>query len=113
MLLRGGELNGKRYLSERAVREMSTDQTGAAVVNPHEAYGVGWSVKTQDEEGPRPGSFGHRGARRTAMWIDPQSELVMVILVEHFNMPGDQQKEMYSGFMKAAVERFGLSAGGR
>ena len=110
MLLRGGELDGKRILSEKAVRTMSASQTGEVKFSPAETYGVGVSVKLNDEEGAAPGSFGHRGARRTAMWVDPKNGLAMVILVEHFNMPGDQQKFMYGGFMKAAVAKFGAAA---
>jgi CubicO group peptidase (beta-lactamase class C family) len=113
MLLRGGELDGRRYLSEEAVRQMSSIQTGDVPVNPQEAYGVGWSVKIKDAEGPGPGSFGHRGARRTAMWIDPRNELAMVILVERFDMPGDQQRAMYGGIMRAAIGRFGKSTSPR
>jgi CubicO group peptidase (beta-lactamase class C family) len=109
MLLRGGELDGKRYLSEKAVGEMASVQTGAAKFSPDEAYGVGCSVRLKNDEGPSAGSFGHRGARRTAMWVDPHNQLVLVILVEHMDMPGNQQKEMYGGFMKAAIERFGKS----
>jgi CubicO group peptidase (beta-lactamase class C family) len=107
MLLNGGTLDGKRYLSEKAVKQMSAIQTGDVPVNPNEAYGVGWSVKLKEDEGPGIGSFGHRGARRTAMWIDPKSELVMVILVERFDMTGEEQKIMYGGFMKAAVTAYG------
>jgi CubicO group peptidase (beta-lactamase class C family) len=107
MLLNGGALDGKRYLSEQAVKQMSAIQTGDVPVSPDSAYGVGFSIKLKDEEGPSVGSFGHRGARRTAMWIDPKNELVMVILVERFDMTGEEQKIMYGGFMKAAVAAFG------
>lgn len=107
MLLNGGALDGKRYISEKAVKQMSAIQTGDVPVNPQEAYGVGWSVKIKDEEGPSVGSYGHRGARRTAMWIDPKNEIAMVILVERFDMTGEEQKIMYGGFMKAAVAAFG------
>jgi CubicO group peptidase (beta-lactamase class C family) len=110
MLLRGGELAGKRYLSEKAVRTMSAVQTGDVKVNPQEAYGVGLSVKLNDKEGPAAGSFGHRGARRTAMWIDPKNGLAMIILVERFDMSGDQQTVMYGDFMKTAVAKFGAPA---
>jgi len=110
MLLRGGELDGKRYLSEKAIRQMSANQTGEAMKSPTEAYGVGWSVKLKDDEGPSPGSFGHRGARRTAMWIDPASGLAFVILVERFDMPGDQQKLLYGGVMRAAITSYGSGA---
>ena len=107
MLLNGGILDGKRYLSEQAVKQMSAIQTGDVVVNPNEGYGVGWSVKIKEDEGLSIGSFGHRGARRTAMWIDPKNEIAMVILVERFDMTGEEQKIMYGGFMKAAVAAFG------
>jgi CubicO group peptidase (beta-lactamase class C family) len=113
MLLRGGELDGKRYLSEKAVRTLSANQTGDVKVSPQEAYGVGWSVKLKGEEGPAVGSFGHRGARRTAMWIDPRNGLVMIILVERFDMSGAQEKVMYGDFMKAAVAKFGAAAASR
>jgi CubicO group peptidase (beta-lactamase class C family) len=109
MLLRSGELAGKRYLSEKAVRTMSSPQLGEVKLSAQESYGVGFSVKLTDEEGPAAGSFGHRGARRTAMWIDPKNGLAMVILVERFDMPGDQQKVMYGGFMKVAVGKFGTA----
>lgn len=107
MLLNGGALDGKRYLSEKAVKQMSAIQTGDVRVSPDSAYGVGVSIKLTDEEGPSAGSFGHRGARRTAMWIDPKNELAMVILVERFDMTGEEQKIMYGGFMKAAVAAYG------
>jgi len=107
MLLNGGTLDGKQYLSEKAVKQMSAIQTGDVPVSPDSAYGVGFSIKLKDDEGPSIGSFGHRGARRTAMWIDPKNELAMVILVERFDMTGDEQKIMYGGFMKAAVKAYG------
>ena len=113
MLLRGGELDGKRYLSEKAVRTMSTPQLGDVKLSAQESYGIGWSVKLTEEEGPSAGSFGHRGARRTAMWIDPKNGLAMVILVERFDMTGEEQKVMYGGFMKAAVEKFGATKAAR
>jgi CubicO group peptidase (beta-lactamase class C family) len=107
MLLRGGELDGKRYISENAVRVMSAAQLGDVKLSSQESYGIGWSVKLTDEEGPSAGSFGHRGARRTAMWIDPQNGLAMVILVERFDMTGPEQKEFYGAFLKAAIAQYG------
>lgn len=107
MLLNGGALNGKRYLSEKAVKDLSSIQTGNTPVSPDSAYGVGFSIKLKDDEGPSVGSYGHRGARRTAMWIDPKNEIAMVILVERFDMTGEEQKIMYGGFMKAAVAAYG------
>ena len=107
MLLSGGVFEGRRLLSDGAVREMTSIHTGDVPVNPQEAWGLGWAVKIRDDEGPAVGSFGHRGARRTAMWVDPKNGLAMVILVERFDMTGPEQKEMYGSIMKAAIERFG------
>jgi CubicO group peptidase (beta-lactamase class C family) len=110
MLLNGGVYHGRRLLSEAAIQTMSSNQTGNVPVNPQEGYGVGWSVKTRDDEGPSVASFGHRGARRTAMWIDPKNRLAMIVLVERFDMTGEEQKLLYSSFMKAAVVTYGKPA---
>jgi CubicO group peptidase (beta-lactamase class C family) len=110
MLLNGGVYHGRRLLSEAAIQTMSSNQTGNVPVNPQEGYGVGWSVKTRDDEGPSVGSFGHRGARRTAMWIDPKNRLAMIVLVERFDMTGEEQKQLYGSFMKAAVATYGKPA---
>jgi CubicO group peptidase (beta-lactamase class C family) len=107
MLLRGGELDGKRYLSEKALNTLSASQLGEVKLSPKESYGVGFSLKLSDEEGPSAGSFGHRGARRTAFWIDPKNKLAMVILVERLDMSGEQQKVLYGDFMKTAVAKYG------
>lgn len=107
MLLNEGTLDGKRLLSPEAVRTMTANQTQSVPVNPQEAYGIGWSVKLKTEEGPSVGSFGHRGARRTAMWVDPKNQLAMIILVERFDMTGEEQKRMYEPFFRGAIERYG------
>jgi CubicO group peptidase (beta-lactamase class C family) len=107
MLLNGGTWHGHRYLSEAAVKTLSTNQTGDVVVNPNEGYGVGFSVKIKDDEGPAPGSFGHRGARRTVMWVDPAHQLVMVAMLQRMDMSGEQQKDYYGSVFRAMVEKFG------
>jgi CubicO group peptidase (beta-lactamase class C family) len=107
MLLNGGLDHGKRILSEKAVAQMTGNQTGEILVNPQEAYGLGWFVKLRDDEGPSVGSFGHRGARRPVMWVDPKNQLVMVLMVERMDMPGEGQKQLYSAFAKTAIEKYG------
>ncbi|HEY6168047.1 MAG TPA: serine hydrolase domain-containing protein [Verrucomicrobiae bacterium] len=109
MLLNGGERGGRRYLSERTVKQMTSDQTGSIKVNPHEALGLGWFVKLDDVEGSSAGSYGHRGARGPVYVIDPNNGLVMILLVESWDLKGDEQKKLYSAFFHAAVEKFGKS----
>lgn len=107
MLLNQGMHAGRRLLSENAVRVMSSIQTGDVPVNPQEAYGVGCVIKIRDAEGPSVGSFGHRGARRTVMWVDPINGLAIVLLVERFDMTGPEQNLMYGPVMKAAIAKYG------
>ncbi len=107
MLLNGGSWQGQRYLSEAGLKQMTAVQTGSVPVNPQEGYGVGWFVKIKDDEGPAVGSYGHRGARKTCMWVDPTHQLAMVLMVQNWEMTGEQQKELYNSCFKSAVEKFG------
>jgi CubicO group peptidase (beta-lactamase class C family) len=95
MILNGGELDGHRYLSAEALKQMTSRQTPEAL---KESYGFGWSVNG--------GSFGHGGAYSTSMNIDPQHGLITVFMVQHAGFPGDG-KESGGAFKKAALERFG------
>jgi len=97
MMLNGGVFKGKRYLSEAAVKEMTTKQTGAAL---KEQYGLGWATGA--------GSFGHGGAYSTNMTIDVKRGLITVFLVQHAGFPKDGNKSQ-GAFRKAAEELFGKS----
>src|SRR5262249_55211439 len=97
MMLNGGVFKGKRYLSEAAVKEMTTKQTGAAL---KEQYGLGWATGA--------GSFGHGGAYSTNMTIDVKRGLITVFLVQHAGFPKDGNKSQ-GAFRKAAEALFGKS----
>ncbi|MFT7640807.1 MAG: CubicO group peptidase (beta-lactamase class C family), partial [Pirellulaceae bacterium] len=71
MLLRGGELNGHRYLSESAFQELTKRQTPESVKN---SYGLGLSVGAD--------SFGHGGAHATNMEIRPKQGIVTIWMVQ-------------------------------
>lgn len=90
-----GTLDGKRLLSEAAVKEMTSRQTRASM---KESNGLGWTVGS--------GSFGHGGAFATDMTIDPKRGLVYLYLVQHAGFPGDGAKAK-DAFRKAADERLG------
>jgi CubicO group peptidase (beta-lactamase class C family) len=91
MILRGGELDGRRYLSESAVREMTSRQTDR---EPPESYGLGWRVTAE--------GFGHGGAYWTDMTIDPARGRVMVYLVQHAGVP-DGGEKCLPAFMAAVL----------
>jgi CubicO group peptidase (beta-lactamase class C family) len=94
MLLNGGELNGKRYLSSAALKTMTSKQTGDGV---KDGYGIGWSTNGM--------TYGHGGALATNMTIDPQRGLITVFLVQRAGFPGDGGKS-HGAFVKAAQEAF-------
>ncbi len=98
MVLNGGTLDGKRVLSESAVKEMTTRQTPAAL---KESYGLGWSVDN--------GTFGHGGALSTNMTVDPKRGLVFVYLVQHAGFPGDGGKAQGTA-RRAAEAKYGAAA---
>jgi hypothetical protein len=43
------------------------------------------------------------------MWVDPHNHLAIVLLVERFDMSGEEQKLMYGAVMKAAIAHYGRS----
>lgn len=94
MLLNGGTLNCKRYLSAAAFKALTTRQTPA---NLKESYGLGFSVGG--------GGFGHGGALATNMNIDPTRGLITVWLVQHAGFPGEGNKAQ-GVFRKTAEEQF-------
>lgn len=91
MMLNGGTLDGKRYLSEEAVKEMVKRQTPMEI---KEGRGLGWAVG--------PDWFGHGGALATDMTIDAKHGLVLVYLVQHAGFPGEGGKAR-GAFQHAAV----------
>jgi CubicO group peptidase (beta-lactamase class C family) len=94
MILNGGVLDGKRYLSEAAVRQMTSKQTPEAVTTN---YGFGWNTAK--------GEFGHGGAYSTNMTIDTQHGLVFIWMVQHAGYPGGGAKSR-DAFMQAAKAAF-------
>jgi CubicO group peptidase (beta-lactamase class C family) len=92
MVLNGGKVGDKQILSEKAVKEMTTKQTGALKAN----YGLGWSTG---------GSVGHGGAFATNMSIDRKSGLITVWMVQHAGYPEGGNKS-HGAFVKAAFDKF-------
>ena len=92
MVLNGGMLNGKRYLSEAAVKQMTSRQTSAAIKN---SYGFGWAIG--------PNWFGHGGAYATDMQINWKQGLILIWMVQHAGFLNDGQK-CKDVFMKAALD---------
>jgi CubicO group peptidase (beta-lactamase class C family) len=95
MMLGGGTFQGKRLLSEAAVKEMTTRHTPEGL---KESWGLGWTVG--------PDRYGHGGAMATDMTVDTKRGLITIFLVQHAGFPGDGGQSQ-GAFRKAAEEKFG------
>jgi len=85
MLLNGGELYGVRILSEENVKLMRYPhfQRGN-----NSAFGLGFHIVTNKENRDAKrakGSFSWGGAAATIFWIDPENELVAVLMTQLMN----------------------------
>jgi CubicO group peptidase (beta-lactamase class C family) len=95
MLLNGGELKGRRYLSQAAFKELTKRQTPESVPD---SYGFGLAVGSD--------WFGHGGAFATNMEIRPAKGLVLIWMVQHNGFPGEGAKAQ-GVFRNWALEHFG------
>ena len=95
MLLNGGALNGRRYVSEASFKELTKRQTPGSV---KDSYGLCFAVG--------PDWFGHGGAQATGMEIRPAKGLATIWMVQHAGFPGEGGKAQ-GVFKSWALERFG------
>lgn len=122
MLLRRGELDGRRCLSEDAVKTLATVNTGdlpTGFFQPpafgsrggNYGWGVGVCILRQPHEGVAamlsPGSFGHGGAWGTQAWIDPVKDVAYVLMVQRANFPNSDASEVRRVFQQAAATAIG------
>jgi CubicO group peptidase (beta-lactamase class C family) len=106
MMLNGGTLAGKRILSKSSVELMTRVHTGElrAGFSPGVGFGLGWSVVRNTEGMFRlnsVGTYGHGGLYHTYGFIDPQKELVGIILFQRLSNDGDMADE-FNAFIAMA-----------
>lgn len=119
MLLNGGTFGGRRYLSERSMKLLTTSQTGDMPTGffQTEAYGnrgsnYSWGIATCILRSPHdgvaamlsPGTYGHGGAWGTQAWIDPVKGLAYVLMVQRSNFPNSDASEVRLDFQQAAAK---------
>jgi CubicO group peptidase (beta-lactamase class C family) len=116
MMLNGGELNGTRILRAETVREMTRNQIGSLVVplqptaNPALSkpfplgagtakWGLGFLIQTVSEPGgPSAGSYSWAGIYNTEFWIDPQTQIGGVLLMQALPFYDDAALDALRGF---------------
>jgi CubicO group peptidase (beta-lactamase class C family) len=108
MLLNGGLLDGRRYISEESVRVMSTVQTGNLVTGftPGNGWGLGVGV-VREPQGVTamlsPGTFGHGGAFGTQAWIDRKRGVALIMMIQRSNFKNGDDSPVRMAFQKAAL----------
>jgi CubicO group peptidase (beta-lactamase class C family) len=115
MILNGGTFEGKRYLSEAAVRQMTSTQTGDLQNKGHGEGGYGFGFSTtrmaHGEAGSVPvAECGHGGAYATNMSIDPEHGLVLVFMIQHAGPMPKGHDNPLGAFHKAAMDAFAPAA---
>jgi CubicO group peptidase (beta-lactamase class C family) len=94
MLLNGGQLQGKRLLSRKTVAYMASDHIGPIATQPDLWYlpgpgygfGLGFGVRLENGRAAQPGSVGEfywGGYAGTKFWIDPEEDLITVLMIQN------------------------------
>ena len=122
MLLGGGTLDGRRYLSADAMKFLSTPQTGdmptgffqkspLGNLGANYGWGIGTCVLRTPHEGVAamlsPGSFGHGGAWGTQAWCDPVRGVAYVLMIQRSNLPNSDASDVRRAFQEAAAKALG------
>lgn len=84
MIRRGGELDGVRILSPRSVRLMTSDQIGDVYAQDGKGFGFGLEVTERYGANGMDGvgAFGWGGAYGTTYRVDPESGLVVLLMIQ-------------------------------
>jgi CubicO group peptidase (beta-lactamase class C family) len=91
MLLNGGELNGKRFLSPRTVELMTSNHTGDMVNGQfgRPARGMGFGLSMQVVQDPvaaelavSKGAYGWAGGTGVSFWIEPAEQMVSIFFIQ-------------------------------
>ena len=100
MIMNGGTLDGKRYLSASALQGMtSRENRGLGKTD----YGFGWAIEKD--------GFGHGGAYKNAMDIDTAAGRILIFMVQQDGPWGTKDGELMLPRLKQlANERVAAAA---
>lgn len=108
MVLNGGHADGKRYLSEKSLRLMTTNHTGDLKASFTDGMGMGLGFHIVREPTGvtamlSPGTFGHGGAHGTQGWIDPVKKTIYIMLIQRAGLKNGDASPMRQAFQEAAA----------
>jgi CubicO group peptidase (beta-lactamase class C family) len=109
MLLNGGALDGRRYLTAESVHMMSTVNTGDMVTGftPGNGWGLGVGIVRQPQGVTAmlsPGTFGHGGGYGTQFWIDTERGVALIMMIQRSNFKNADESPVRLAFQKAVLE---------
>ena len=118
MLLNGGTLDGRRYLSAAAMAALTTPLTGDLPTGffqtaewgnrgAHYSWGLGTSILRTPHDGVAsmlsPGTYGHGGAWGTQAWIDPDKGVAYILMIQRAGLPNSDGSPARLAFQQAAA----------
>ena len=108
LMLDKGEIDGKRILSEQAVKQMTSPLLCG---NGTVVRGLGWDMNSPFSA-PKgrlfsEASFGHTGYSGSSIWIDPKQDLFVILLTSRLNYQDIRQfNQLRSNVSTIAVAEF-------
>lgn len=123
-LLRSGELDGTRVLSEEAVAEIGCNQIGDfealmqrtaltdrsndfVFMDGTQKFGFGVMIETKERQGRRSiGSYGWGGIVNTYFWVDPARDLAAVLMLQLAPFASRASVNLLDRFETAVYEDF-------
>jgi len=110
MLLNGGEYDGQRLLGRMTVDMMITNQIGAGkpvyIRGDGYGFGLGFGVLTNPAKSPDAlsiGTFSWGGADGTLFWIDPQEDLIGILMVQLNPYTRSEIRPLFSVVVSQAI----------
>jgi CubicO group peptidase (beta-lactamase class C family) len=124
MLLNGGVLDGTRLLSPKTVAFMTSDHLPPDITYSRETlqlfeptamaptprdgqgFGLGFAVRTQPGQNPRPGSVGEfywGGIYGTYVWVDPKEKLIAVMMMQVSGALRSHYRSLYRNLVYQAL----------
>jgi CubicO group peptidase (beta-lactamase class C family) len=109
MMLNDGVYQGHRYLSPFSVHVMTEPQTtGIQPVGWMRGsdYGLAWEIVTDplgELAGHTIGTYGHGGAFGTQGWIDPNNDLISILLIQRSDGGAESMTNVFLNMAESSV----------
>ena len=109
MVLNDGKFRRQRVVSQAAMRQMTSPQTGELKTGftPGNCWGLGWCIvrEPQDVTGMlSSGTFGHGGAFGTQGWVDPKTETIYVLMIQRTKLPNSDASTIRKTFQQVGTD---------